>query len=217
MKLSYVKTVNETLLDPFSTAWRNIEAHDVELYKTPIAMAQHLSPFMALSESHGRIRSLSFKMAHNGKSVSIYVSWKDETRDDKIEDLDQFIDSVAVMFPLTPAANSMTMGDADNPVNAWFWRADKAEPYDVLAYGFGTSQRRDGRMSGLSVASSFKEGRWHVVFQRRLRANLLSSGQVNFKPASISGLAFAVWDGANKERSAQKSFSGEWKVFEVDA
>lgn len=217
MKLSYVNAANEKLLDPFGKSWAGIQQHEVELYQTPIAMVQHLSPFMALSETHGKIRSLDFKMAHNGKTVSVYVSWKDETRDDKIEDLDQFIDSVAVMFPLTPNANVMTMGDADNPVNAWFWRADKVDPYDVLAHGFGTSQRRDGRSSGLAVVSSYKEGRWHVVFQRRLRANLLSSGQAGFMPNSISGVAFAVWDGANKERSAQKSFSGEWLAFEVDA
>ena len=216
MKLSFIKAANEQLLNPFAKEWSGVEAHPVELYQTPIAMVQHLSPFMALSETHGKIRSLTFKMAHNEKTANIYVSWKDETRDDKIEDLDQFIDSVAVMFPLTESANSMTMGDAENPVNAWFWRADKAEPYDVLAHGFGTSQRRAGSLSSLSVASQYKQGRWYVVFQRRLRTNLLSSGHVGFKPGSISGIAFAVWDGANKERSAQKSFSGQWLPFEID-
>jgi DMSO reductase family type II enzyme heme b subunit len=172
---------------------------------------------MALSEDHGKISHLKFKIAHNEKTANVYVSWKDESRDDKIEDLDQFIDSLAVMFPLTPTANSMTMGDANNPVNAWFWRADKAEPYDVIAHGFGTSKRRGGSTLGLSAASRYHNGRWHVVFQRSLRVNMISHDQVGFKPGAISGIAFAVWDGSNKERSAQKSFSGNWLPFEIDA
>ena len=217
MKLSYVKAANEKLLDPFSSAWSGVKEHNVDLFQTPIGMVQHLSPFMALSGDHGKISHLKFKIAHNEKTANVYVSWKDESRDDKIEDLDQFIDSLAVMFPLTPTANSMTMGDANNPVNAWFWRADKAEPYDVIAHGFGTSKRRGGSTLGLSAASRYHNGRWHVVFQRSLRVNMISHDQVGFKPGDISGIAFAVWDGSNKERSAQKSFSGNWLPFEIDA
>jgi DMSO reductase family type II enzyme heme b subunit len=56
-----------------------------------------------------------------------------------------------------------------------------------------------------------------VVFQRSLRVNMISHDQVGFKPGAISGIAFAVWDGSNKERSAQKSFSGNWLPFEIDA
>jgi DMSO reductase family type II enzyme heme b subunit len=46
---------------------------------------------------------------------------------------------------------------------------------------------------------------------------MISHDQVGFKPGAISGIAFAVWDGSNKERSAQKSFSGNWLPFEIDA
>jgi len=217
MILPYIKTSNENLLDPLSSAWQGVQAHGANLYQTPIAMVEHLSPFMALSKDHGKISHLDFKMAHNGKSAAVYVSWLDPTRDDTLSDLDRFIDSVAVMFPMTETANSMTMGDADNPVNAWFWRADQEEPFDVLAHGFGTSQRRGGADLGLSVSSQYVDGRWHVVFQRRLRSSLLSHPQVAFKPKTVSGIAFAVWDGANKERSAQKSFSGDWLPFEIEA
>ena len=217
MKLSYIKASNETLLSPSSSAWGKVESHAVDLFQTPIAMVAHLSPFMALSETHGRINKLNFKMAHNEKTANIYVTWQDETRDDKIEDLDQFIDSVAIMFPLTPTAQSMTMGDADNPVNMWFWRADQKDPYDVIAHGFGTSERRSGALHGLSVFSEYRNGHWHVVFQRNMRSNIIGHKQVAFKPKDISGLAFAIWDGSNKERSAQKSFSGNWLAFEVDA
>ncbi len=109
------------------------------------------------------------------------------------------------------------MGDEQNPVNAWMWRADKEAPYDVIAYGFGTSQRRPGKELGLSVNSIYKNGRWFVVFQRALRSNLLSHKQVGFAPNKISGISFAVWDGGNNDRSAQKSFSGQWEPLELEA
>jgi DMSO reductase family type II enzyme heme b subunit len=179
-------------------------------------MVQHLSPFMALSENHGRIDRLRFRLAHNGKTVNVWLSWADPSRDDRIADLDQFVDGVAVMFPMTGNAPAVTMGNAGNPVNAWLWRADRKFPYDVLAHGFGTSRRRSGKELGLQAASHYEDGNWSVVFQRQLRSHVPSSPQVSFKPRDVSGIAFAVWDGGNAERSAQKSFSGDWLPFRND-
>ena len=121
------------------------------------------------------------------------------------------------MFPFTDKANALTMGDEKNPVNAWFWRADKDDPYDVIARGYGSSERRSGRQLGLSVNSVYKKDRWFVVFQRPLRAGLINHKQVSFAPNKISGISFAVWDGGNKDRSAQKSVSVQWEPLEFEA
>jgi len=217
MKLSHVNASDQQLLDPRSPFWQHAEAHEVPMCQTPIAMVQHLSPFMALSEAHGKIDKLTFRMTHNRNTVNVWLTWADASRDDRIKDLNQFVDAVAVMFPMTEDAPAATMGNADNPVNAWLWRADKAVPYDVLAYGFGTSRRRDGRTLGLNVQSHYEDGRWLVVFQRKLRRSHSDSPQVSFKSNGLCGIAFAVWDGANNDRSAQKSYSGEWLPFEIDA
>ncbi|RLA02721.1 MAG: hypothetical protein DRQ47_06440 [Gammaproteobacteria bacterium] len=217
MKVSYINQPEQSFMDPHAALWKSADSGRFSLSQTPIKMVQHLSPFMAESTEHGKVAEIQCRIAHNGSKISIYVSWADETKNDEIKDLDQFIDGVAVMFPFTDNANPITMGDENNPVNAWLWRADKSEPYDVIAYGFGTSQRRTGKEFGLSVSSVYEKGRWHVVFQRPLRATLLTQKQVSFAPNKLSGISFAVWDGGNKDRSAQKSFSGQWEPLELEA
>lgn len=217
MKVPYINQPDNLFLDPHSKLWKESARARFNLSPTPLALVQHLSPFMASSTEHGKVSHLESRVAHNGSKLTVLVSWKDKTRSDEIKDLDQFIDGVAVMFPFTANANAMTMGDGDNPVNAWFWRADQQDPYDVIAHGYGSSKRRPGKKLGLSVNSLYEKGRWHVVFQRALRSGLISHQQVNFAPNKISGISFAVWDGGNKDRSAQKSFSAQWEPLEMEA
>jgi ethylbenzene hydroxylase subunit gamma/complex iron-sulfur molybdoenzyme family reductase subunit gamma len=131
---------------------------------------------------------------------------------DKIRDLDEFTDGVAVLFPLAKDANAITMGSPGKPTNAWYWNAGKQEPYDVVAQGFGSSERRSARTSGLAATSKFANGRWNVIFRRPLSG---SQSSVRFIPGKTSGIAFAVWSGDNQERSGRKSFSGDFMPFEI--
>jgi len=217
MKVLYIKKDDNSFLDPHNGLWKKADSEVISLAQTPVMMVQHLSPFMAESTDHGKVSEIECRVAHNGSKLSIYLSWADLTKSDEMKDLDQFVDGVAVMFPFTDSANPMTMGDQENPVNMWMWRADKEEPYDVIARGFGSSKRRPGKEFGLSVSSHYENGRWYVVFQRALRAGLMTPSQVGFAPNKLSGIAFAVWDGGNNDRSAQKSFSGQWEPLELDA
>lgn len=217
MKVPYIKQHADVFLDPNAGLWKKSAVGRFKLMPTPIKMIEHLSPFMANSTEHGKVKKIESRIAHNGAKIAILLSWEDVTRNDEIRDLDQFIDGVAVMFPFTSNANPLTMGDAENPVNAWFWRADKEEPYDVIAHGYGSSKRRIGKELGLAVNSSYQDGRWTVVFQRALRAGLISHQQVNFSPDKVTGISFAVWDGGNADRAAQKSFSGGWEPLELEA
>ncbi len=217
MKAPYIKKADSSFLDSHDALWNNAATKRFPLVQTPVMMVQHLSPFMAGSTDHGKVNEIECRVAHNGSKLSVYLSWADKSQNDEIKDLDQFIDGVAVMFPFTDSANPITMGDADNPVNIWMWRADQQDPYDVLAHGYGTSKRRPGKEFGLSVSSLYENGRWYVVFQRALRKGLMTPEQVGFAPNKLSGLSFAVWDGGNKDRSAQKSFSGQWEPLELEA
>lgn len=224
MQVPFLEISDKALMDPMANAWKSVASQEFELYQTPLGMAEHLSPFMALSEDHGSVDKVIVRLVHNDKTISVHLSWEDRTADDAIRDLDQFVDGVAIMFPLSDGANAMTMGDERNPVNVWFWKADKPEPFDVIAYGFGTSRKRPGFETGLKIAAQHDGTSWHVVFQRVMRGGLFSSSHVNFAPPGVLGrshnnlgISFAVWNGSNKERSGQKSISGEWEPIEIEA
>ena len=212
MKAVRVKVANDELLKPEAAFWSQTATEKVALMPTPLAMVQELSPFLAISQAHGVTSEVQVQLAHNGEMLAVRLSWVADKRDIQ-RDIDNFVDGVGVMFPTVPNVSAITMGAAGKPVNAWYWRADKTVPYEILAEGFRFVQRqKDNAGSDLKVAAVHKDGRWQVVFRRSLGAR---NGLVRFTPGKPSGIAFAVWAGANSERSGRKAFSGDFMKLEL--
>lgn len=211
MKVSKVKASDTELADGSSSAWRSVGETTVELMPSPIGMAEDVSPFMALSEDHGKVEAAKIRIACNGSTLSVRLSWRDPDEDSVPEDLDEFPDGAAVMFPLVSGASALTMGAAGAPVNAWLWKADEPEPFDVVAQGYATSQRRAAEASGLNASAVYARGRWVLVFQRPLEVDGVF---VSFAGDEDIGISFAIWEGANKERAGQKSVSGDFVPLE---
>ena len=157
---------------------------------------------------------LEASAAHDGATLSLRLVWADPTRDDRITDLDRFTDAAAVMFPLAPGATPFSMGAPGKPVNAWLWRAEAAEPFDVLAEGYATSRRRPASTSGLRAAA--RHGK--AVDARLPAASRHGRGRLcSFQPGVPSEIAFAIWDGSGRDRSAQKAFSAGLFTLDLEA
>ena len=214
VKVRRVAAASESLLDPDGVSWTGRDAHAIKLAPAPVAMVASVSPQMAMSRDHGRVRQVSARIVHNGETLSVRLTWEDSRKDDRIQDLDRFVDAAAVLFPLLEDANPLTMGDEKNPVNAWLWRADRDEPFDVIARGYSTSERRPGSSSGLVARGLHRDGAWTVVLQRPLRP---TAGEfARFEPGGSARIAFAVWDGSNAERAGQKAVSATFLDLELD-
>lgn len=213
MKAYRIAASNAELLNPSSAKWGNVAAETVSLAPTPLAvMVGSVSPFLAMdSTDHGKIESVRVSAAHNGEVLAIRLSWTCG-RHDSIKDLNEFVDGTAVLFPMSAAANAVTMGGKGAPVNAWYWKANH-QPYDVIAEGFGSSERRSAKISGLAAKGEYADGAWTVVLRRPLSAG---RGHARFVPGKSSKIALAVWDGGNLERSGRKSFSGEFVALEIE-
>jgi len=203
------------LLDPSAQAWARVEAHEIGLVPSPVSLLHDVSPYIAASSGHGKIDRLEVRLAHDGELLSLRLQWRDASRDDRIDDLDRFVDAAAVMFPLAREANPITMGDADKPVNAWLWRAGAEAPFDVVAHGYATSKRRPAETSGLRSRAHYAGGAWALVMQRPLAAK--HADCVQLAPGGELGIAFAAWEGANAERSGQKAVSGAFRPLELEA
>lgn len=214
-KVKRVAAANQELLEVDGSAWKGLENVGVDLIPAPVGMAANVSGQMALSRDHGKVRRVEARLAHNGESLGVRLSWQDPQRDDQISDLDRFADGAAIMFPLQGDANPFTMGDAEHPVNAWLWRADQAEPFDVIARGYATSQRRPASSSRLQANGLYRDGGWQLVFQRPLRPG---SGEfTHFAAGEPARIAFAIWEGSNGERAGQKAVSGAFHDLELEA
>jgi DMSO reductase family type II enzyme heme b subunit len=233
VKITRVKHSLQALLDPESLAWKAATPQDFPLHATPLngnPMIKRVSPFMEKRTDHGTVKKLQACGIHNGEILAIRLAWN-SGKNDQLIDLDQFVDGVAVMFPLTPNANAFTMGAEGDPVNAWYWKANLTEiAFDVIAEGYGTSSRRGGRDSPVRAAATHRDGRWDVVLARPMNttsgdrsgsiigsdATVSPPGHVRLAPGNPTRLAFAVWDGGNEERAGMKSFSGNFVAVEVE-
>ena len=214
MRVKRATATGAVLLDGLAAAWSRSEENAIPLAPAPVTLTAAVSLPMALSQGHGAVSALSARAVHDGETLSIRLAWEDAQKDDRIADLDRFADAAAVLFPLLADANPVTMGDEQQPVNAWLWKADRPEAFDVIARGYSTSRRRPARESGLTARGLHRDGTWIVVFQRRLRR--AGSEFTDFQPGGTSKIAFAVWEGSNAERAGQKAVSGAFIDLELD-
>jgi DMSO reductase family type II enzyme heme b subunit len=214
MRIPRVTEPSANLLDADDTAWTRIQPHRIALMPSPVAMAAAVSLQLSLSVDHGKVPSLSVRMAHDGETLSTRLSWRDAEREDRIDDLDRFVDAAAVMFPLAGNPNPLTMGEEGAPVNLWLWRADHTDPFDVIAHGYSTSQRRPAAASGLVARGVHRAQEWAVVFQRPLRP--AGEDFVAFQADGSARIAFAVWEGSNADRAGQKAVSPEFLELKLD-
>jgi DMSO reductase family type II enzyme heme b subunit len=217
VKIKRVNATLKTLLDPTAAVWNSIASRDFAMAPTPLKgnpAIKRVSPFIEKSTDHGTVTELTASGVHNGEALALRLTWSGGQHAMLI-DLDEFVDGVAVMFPLSAKASAVTMGSRGEPVNAWYWKANLKEVgFDVVAEGYGTSVRRKGKESQIRAGASHKDGVWRVVLGRALD---IGNDHARFRPGKAARLAFAVWDGGNRERAGRKSFSGDFVVAELDA
>lgn len=214
MKAARMAGAIGAMSDPASPLWQRVPRETVTLVPAPLALAQEVSPFLALSDDHGRVQRLEARAVHDGEAIALHLAWAVREPSASLLDLDRFVDGAAAMFPLAKDSRALTMGSPGKPVNAWHWKAGAAAPHDVLAEGYGTSRRSHPGPKALGAKAAHADGRWQVVFWRALDAG---ADRVRFTPGTSTGIAFAVWDGANRERSGRKSFSGDFLTLEIGA
>lgn len=214
MKVKRIDAGNDALLDLAAPIWNSAEVVQLSMMPTPLGLVQEWSPFLAKSQGHGVNKNLDVAALHNGSMVAVRLKWKSE-KHDTLLDLNTFVDSAAVAFPLAKNAPIMTMGAKGKPINAWFWKADETVPMEVVAEGFSAVQRlKNKAVSDLKVVAQHQNGEWQVIFRR----SLANSGGLAQLPVGGNGkIAFALWNGGNNERSGRKSFSGDFMDFQIQA
>lgn len=212
-----VERVDEVAAEigPGAALWGDVQANELTLAPVPLT-AVDTSKYVreTMDETDiGAVDELTVRAAHDGQRLAINLEWPDASCDDTVTDASAFADKAAVAFPLARGASIMTMGSTAAPINAWYWRADRSAPYDVLARGIGRTERREAVESGLSCRSRYRDGEWGVVFSRRFAG---SDSFADFTTEPPAGVAFALWEGGNDERGPLKSYSGEFKPFNME-
>lgn len=201
----------DTLLSGGPAAWKEIALKRVALNRTP--------PLYDTDElATLDIPSVDVRLARAGGKLFVQLTWHDATQDATVlaevpntppetrfrkvqtEINDRFFDAAAVMFSKQPATGAITpslqMGDAEHPVEIYYWNATRGAML-MQAQGRGTT-RRTGQI--FPASGAYQSGQWSVTFE------------LPDLPAGTP-LAFAVWNGNQKDRDGRKYFS-VWQVLE---
>ncbi|MBI2219125.1 MAG: chlorate reductase subunit gamma [Candidatus Rokubacteria bacterium] len=140
------------------------------------------------------------------ESLYVRLEWRDATVDTTVTGPGRFVDAAAVQFPANGLASTTPfMGDPANRVNIWSWRAD-GRPQALLAAGFGTltpAAVQNVRALGMRAAES-----WQVVLTRRLAIS--TDDDVKLVGLREIPVAFAIWNGSNRERDGFKAVTLAW-------
>ena len=182
-------------LSPGDPAWGSAPATLLRLY-----------PQRSTAPSFEEAGPVALKVqALAGKGhLALRLAWADKNEDrPDLKRTDSFADAAAVQFPARPGRllPYIGMGEPNNPVLLWFWRAGTVSEL-AEARGFGSLTALPG--AGPEVDAVHGAGEWTVVLRAPLAANA----------GSPLPIAFAVWDGASQGRDGRKWLSA-WQVLRL--
>jgi len=201
----------DSLLNAGPSAWAQVAAKHISLNRTP--------PLYDTDEPAAlEISTADVRLVRTGGKLLVQLTWRDATQDAttlaqvpntppetrfrkvQTEADDRFFDAAAVMFPSKTESGAMTpslqMGDAEHPVEIYYWNATRGAML-MEGQGRGTT-RRTGQ--SFPAGASYQNGQWSVTFE------------LPDLPAGTP-MAFAVWNGSQKDRDGRKYFS-VWQVLE---
>ena len=199
------------------------------------------------------IYAVAVRAVHDKKRLAILCTWKDPAPDGAPVRVQDFQDAIALQFSMNGNTPFLGMGDANNPVNLWQWKAgwqqeadghwqDMADPYpamhvdtyfatsyrtareagnalsrphasaveDANARGFGTLKSQPPAGQNVSGKGVWRDGSWSVVLIRDLKSK--DADDVKFAMGKQTPVAFAVWDGQNRDRNGRKVVSNWHKL-----
>jgi mono/diheme cytochrome c family protein len=238
----------EAIPDP---AWDGIEATAIVV--SPLWWRDYPDPDL-------RVQAL-----HDGRSIAIRLSWRDDTPNVRAIRPQDFPDMVALQLFKGGREPFLGMGSADGPVDVWLWNAAaqadleryadveteypnmvvdsypfeatggdgpglhpasrqpkeflsawgagnlRSDPThvrpgtDLRAKGFGSLTMRPAVSQSVRALGRRDGDRWTVVLRRPLPAS--ADGGVALASGDQCSIAFALWDGAARDRNGQKLVS----------
>ena len=206
---------------PTDERWATVERYFVPLVGQIVQKPRWFNP---------RVKNLWVQALHDGNEVALLVSWQDPTRspDSEYAALTEKViatmepkdegstwaagapDQLTVQFPLTLSTGldrpHFLQGDPRRPAYLWSWRGDQDRAVEQIARGLGTGQDQEAASQGVTVASSWADGEWRVLFRRSL-ATADSAGDLQLPRATAVPVAFQAWDGDNGEAGKQAGVS----------
>lgn len=196
--VSHQPDAGDELATPGSAAWSDVDSREIPLTSAPSGL-----PGANIVATD----AVAVKTAHTDSQLYVWMQWDDQTRNASEASLDAFTDGAAIQVPANVTTNpAVELGSQDTPVNLWYWSAaDGAE--EALAGGYNPGSITAMENTTIETTARHQDGTWTVVVERPLETE--DDVRADFDLETDVDIAFAVWDGANAERSGHHGYS-EW-------
>lgn len=216
----YKKPTESTVINALRVEGEVPDKHDDPAWEKAKYTSFYMVPQLIAAERHftPSLDTISVKAVYNDKEVAMLVAWDDRTKSlpgnakaIEIADGDVFEDAVAVQWPVTIPQESekpyFGMGDAMLPVNIWYWKSESGagqpQSFKLLnSKGIKDREERDPASVGLKYSATYDKGTWRVVMKRPLKTGDASK-DIQFEEGKFIPVAFAAWDGSNKEKGSK--------------
>ena len=123
----------------------------------------------------------------------------------------EFSDAVAIPIPSQVPAGArkpyFIFGDAQNPVDLWFFDLGRPDPLQFT--GKGSTDITANDTGDLTGVASYDQGEWSVIFKRPRRP---TSGAA-LTPGEFMPIAFSVWDGLSRERGNKRGLTAWYSLY----
>ncbi len=209
-------------LDPGDTAWNQATVSTITLSRF-IDYAEDGGGGMGGMDGMCMMMGISIDLpvavsaVHNGSTIFFRYEWADASADTVVDDTNLFADALAMEIPYSGGGGmmggtSLAMGTQTEPVNIIFWRADLAKPQNIVAGGIGTPQPSPDAQN-LQHYQDWNNGYWTVIVSRPMNGAL--DNQITLVSGASYSVAFANWNGSDKNRDGRKAFSN-WQTLTID-
>lgn len=125
----------------------------------------------------------------------------------------EFNDAVAIQLPMDPPTGIrkpyFLLGDAENPVDFWFFDVAAEEAWQFT--GRGSDDLTEVEATDVSATAGYEGGQWSVIFRRPLE----SYEGIDFLEGQFVPIAFSIWDGFNQERGNKRGLT-QWRYLYLE-
>jgi DMSO reductase family type II enzyme heme b subunit len=213
-------------------------------------------PLNPLWPEPNQVYAVAVSAATDGKQLVILLQWRDDLAQTSAIRVQDFQDAAAIQFSMSGKYGFLGMGDAQNPVNIWQWKAgwqaeieqghapDVHDAYNSLhvdtyfqderhfatardagnvvsqlhkspiedanARGFGSFKSQPMDQQNVSGKGIWHDGFWNVVFIRDLKSKDVDD--VKFEAGEPVPMAFAIWNGEQRDRNGRKMVSNWYQL-----
>jgi mono/diheme cytochrome c family protein len=238
----HVKRARTLPMTPTDPAWETLD--NVRVPLNPLWPEPYPVPAVAVTA------------LHDGKRVAILLQWRDDIANGAPVRVDDFQDAFALQFSINGTTPFLGMGDANNPVNIWMWKAgwqqamdgprpdvDTVHPSihvdkyfetralyrtaeaagnlqarseitspveDANARGFGSLRSQPASGQNVGGKGVWRDGHWSVLVTRELKSKDMDD--VKFVVGKSVPVAFAVWNGQQRDRNGRKVISNWYNL-----